>query len=493
MRRFALGTPADRKLVLIELQGANMSVIRMLPDGTSKRTDRKLATEAEAQAVSQQLAAELISRGYVEQNGHGSRPARSASQKGAAPRPARRAPLDDEFDPGHLYHLVEESPVSAEPLMPQLAPRPPVEPAASPDVKKTKKGGKKKKKKSASSPDALDKRVLAVIGVVGAIFLAGLAYIIWDQFIKPPSIVGTWRGSLTDYDIGSMITHTKYDLILDEKHRASMTLQEKFTSVGTYSLKGNRLKLSLKSQGEDGELDDSPTDTEYKISLGSATLDLKDPQTGKLTVQLIRFRDPPVIGQKAEKVTKVVISPTLAGDLAKFDPAEDQKLASVEYSPKDNAFKVRYPEGWQPDTGGRPDNTYSWVSFTHDSAKIDVRADIKGSLMSGSDAASGAQFEEGSEMAPVHRAHELYAKEAADDFSDFKESIPEVLKGSALGEGRISQFNATESGLLGSKLWGYHATLLTKDRRVTVLCRCPGKEFSKLKATFLAVCRSLSR
>ena len=35
--------------------------------------------------------------------------------------------------------------------------------------------------------------------------------------------------------------------------------------------------------------------------------------------------------------------------------------------------------------------------------------------------------------------------------------------------------------------------LLTNDRRVTVLCHCPVAELGKLKPTFLAVCRSLSR
>ena len=272
-----------------------------------------------------------------------------------------------------------------------------------------------------------------------------------------------------------------------------MTLQEKFTSVGTYSLKGNRLKLSLKSQSEDGELDDTPAETEYKILSRQRDARSHGPQTGKLAVQLIRFREPPVIGKKPEKAAKQVISANLAADLEKFDQAEDQKLASVEFSPKDGAFKVRYPQGWQTDTGSRPDNLYSWASFTHDSAKIEVRADVKGSLMSGSDAAPGHSSRKAASSPPFIALTRSTRRLPSDDFSDFKESKPEVLKGSALGEGRISQFTATETGLFGSKLWGYHATLLTRDRCVTVLCQCHGEEFAKLKPTFLAVCRSLAR
>jgi hypothetical protein len=495
MRRFALGSPTDRKIVLIELTGTRMNVVRIMPDGSTKRTERQLQSDAEARAVSTQFANELIARGYVEQNGGGTPPPnQQVRTTRPASRPAPAARKVQEVDSSHLFDLDEASTQSAEPVMPRLAARPGPESAAMvAEAKPKKASGKKKKKKKAGNPDALDKRVIALFGVVGAVLLGGLAFIVWDQFIKPPSIVGTWRGSMTDYEIGHMIIHTKYDLILDEKHRASLTMQEKFTSVGTYSLKGNRLKLSLKGQSEDGELDDTPAETEYKISLGSATLDLMDPQTGKLAVQLIRFREEPAIGKKPEKAAKQVVSANLAADLEKFDQAEDLKLASVEFSPKDGAFKVRHPQGWQTDTGSRPDNLYSWASFTHDSAKVEVRADVKGSLLSGSDAASGAQFEPGSEFAPVHRAHSLYAKNASDDFSDFKESKPEVLKGSALGEGRISQFTAKETGLFGSKLWGYHATLLTRDRCVTVLCQCHGDEFANLKPTFLAVCRSLAR
>jgi hypothetical protein len=492
MRRFALGDPTERKIIIVELSGTRMSVMRMMPDGTTKRTERRLETEAEARDVSEQFASELISRGYVEQNEGGPWKSQPARLKNAAVKATAVAEQIDEVDFDVRFDLDESPTVSPGPVMPRLAPRAAVESLGGVDGKKPKKsGGKKKKKQKTGNPDALDRRVLAAIGAVCAVLLAGLGFIVWDQFIRPPSIVGTWRGSLTDYEIGHMIIHNSYDLILDEDHRASLTLQDKFTSVGTYSVKGNRLKLTLKSQDEHGELDDTPVESEYTITLGRATLDLNDPATGKLAVQLIRFREPPVIGKKPRKASTPAASVNLAADLKKIDKAEDDRLAAVEFSPQDGAFKVRHPQGWQTDTGSRPDNLYSWASFTQDSARIEVRADVKGSLMSGSD--SAGQYEEGSEAAPVHRAHELYAKTAGDDFSDFKESKPEVLKGSGLGEGRISQFTATESGLFGSKLWGYHATLLTKDRCITVLCQCPGKEFAKFKPTFLAVCRSLAR
>ena len=94
---------------------------------------------------------------------------------------------------------------------------------------------------------------------------------------------------------------------------------------------------------------------------------------------------------------------------------------------------------------------------------------------------------------PLSSRHELYKKAAADDYGDFNESKPAIFKGSLLGEGRISTFTAAAEGLFGSKLRGYHVTLLTRDRRVTILCHCPEKELAKFKPIFLAVCRNLSR
>jgi hypothetical protein len=481
MRRFSLGSATDRKIVVIELDGTRMSVIQMLPDGSSKRTAKDLCSAAEAQAASERMARELIARGFVERVDGGSKSARPAKPGVPDPKPAVKASPPDNLDGSYLF-ADEEAPVAtvAPVLSRQSAPAA-AKAAAEADPKLKKKGGKKKKKTGDSS--ALDKRVLAAVGAFGALLIGLFAYMIYDGFLKPSTIVGTWRGSMTEFETGHAIIHTSYDLILDEHKRASMTLQEKYTSVGTYSRKGNRLKLSFKD--EEG----ATTETQYKIALGRSTLDLLDPETGKLVVQLIRFREPPNVGGKPQPPP----APTgLAGtDTEPVDKAADERIAAVEFAAKDNAFKLRHPEGWESDTGSRPDNTYSWATVSHDSAKIRIIADIKGSLMSGSDASR--EHEEESEMAPVHVAHELYKKVAAEDYGDFNESKPAVFKGSQLGEGRISVFSAAAEGLFGSKLRGYHVTLLTKDRRVTVLCHCPEKEFATLKPTFLAVCRSLSR
>jgi hypothetical protein len=490
MRRFSTESTSGRKVVVLDLEGARLTVLKVKPDGTSDRTVRTLGSEDEASRAQEQLVRELVSRGYAEHK------AATARASGAAPKSANRAdrpsaspaarpaPVvteQEEDDRSPLYELAEEAVATSQPAIPRLQPLPAAAPSSEAAPKKKKK---KKGKKKQAQGDGLDKRVIAGVAGVGLLLLGGLFYIIYDGFLKPPSIVGTWRGANTDYEIGGPIVYTEYDLILDEKKNASMTFPSKDTETGTYSLKGNRLKLSLKDK--DGEA----TDLEYKIVLGRVTLDLNDPNTGKRIVQLIRFREPPVVSQTKAKPSAAPtdVAPPEPG---KEDPAEDARLASEQLSVKDQAFRVRYPKGWEADTGSRPDNTYSWAKFTKDSATIEIYADVAGSLMSGSD--SAGQYEEGSEFAPVHKAHELYKRTAAEEFSDFADGQPAVLKGSGLGEGRISIFTASTGGLFSSKLRGYHATLLSRDRRVTVLAHCPEKEFPKLKPTFLAVCRSLSR
>jgi hypothetical protein len=174
------------------------------------------------------------------------------------------------------------------------------------------------------------------------------------------------------------------------------------------------------------------------------------------------------------------------------DKSADAKLVSVAFSPKDGAFKINHPTGWDVETGSRPDNTYSWARFTKGGAKVQVYADVAGSLMSGSDAAFGQEQESGSASAPVHRAHEGY-RDAGEGLNDYRESEPAAFEGSGLGEGRIASWTASDGGLFGGKLRGYRVTLLTNNRRLTIVCQAPEKEFEKFKPTFLAICRSANR
>jgi hypothetical protein len=476
MRTFTFGSGADRRLVMIEVQGTSVVVTDKKADGTAKRKEKELLSEDQARKALEQMARELASRGYVEQARNGPSQSKPKSKPAATPSAKLNAAL--------LFE--EDADVATTPSLPPRAAA-----AASADdeddapaakAAKKKSGRKKKRKKASGGGDGLDMRVMAGVGAIGALLAVGLLFFIYDSFLKTPSIVGVWAGSRTEHEISRYVRHTTYGLILDDQHHAASSI-EGGTRDGTYMLQGDMLTLTFKD--EDGEI----FQEEYKVALGSVTLDLFDPKSGKKIVQLVRQRAKPVVAKGGGAKKKEMEAP---GDLAagKVDAAADAKLASVEFTPKDGAFKVRHPAGWTVETGSRPDNTYSWGRFTKGSGKIQIFADVAGSLMSGSDSAHNV--EEGSEFAPVHRAHELYTRTVSEMYSEFQESEPTVFKGAPVGEGRLAAFTASAGGLFGGKLKGYRVTLLTSNRRLTVLCEAPEKEFESLKPTFLAVCRSVS-
>lgn len=483
MRRFSHGDAAARKVVTIELRGQTLLVVRLKPDGTSTRQEQALPSEAVAKAVADKLAGELLAKGYREHGGKKTAPPPSAngSRPAPPPRPRPAAPPPEPDGP-NIFDDLELVESSAPPLA-RLAPLP----QAASEAPAKKKAGKKKKKKGKGpkNPDALDKRVLAAVAAVGLLIVGGVGYMGYDMFLKPASIVGVWKGSMVEHEIGRSLSHTSYSLTLDASKHASMSIDDHDMGSGVYSVKGNRLTLKLKDEeGEESERD-------FKFKVDTASLSLIDPDSNKLLVDLVRqFREPdsPAAGKaKAAAAAKELVDD---GDM-KVDADADKALASVEMSAKDGAFRLRHPPGWETQTGGKADNTYSYILLDKGAAKIAVYADVTGSLISGADSANAGDFEEGSPFAPVHKAHEHYAKTGTEELGEYQESEPKVFKDSGFGEGRISVFTAS-AGMFGGKLKGYHATVMNRDRRISAMAYGPAEDFPKLRATYLAVCRSLS-
>ncbi|WP_435017823.1 hypothetical protein TA3x_005443 [Tundrisphaera sp. TA3] len=483
MRTFTIGAGDDRKSVTLEVQGSWLRVTKDRPDGTQKVEMKEFEGEANARAASKDAARQLIAHGYKEANAAPATPraaeAPARSKSKSRPKAAAKSPgLPAGLDLGFLADD-DEAPEGPEAMpLGRLAPPP----AAAEARPKKKKAGRKKKRNQAQPGQGgdLDKRVIAGIAAFGLACLAVVGFLGYKAFLEPPSIVGNWEGSRTEHEIGKSLTNTQYVLILDGQGRASMAIDDGPATSGTYAYRKGRLNLSLKD--EEGRT----SEVQYRTALGGATLDLFDPASGKKLVQLIRFHKAPVVG--GGKPT-----PEAPRDLANApaDKAADEKLASVPFGSKDGAFALRHPPGWEAETGGRSDNLYSWAKLTKGSFRIRIYADAAGSLMAGPN--PHEQFEEGSELAPVHGAHERYKKDAAELYKDYAESEPAAFKGSTLGEGRIATFTATGDGVFGAKLRGIRVTLLTNDRRLSVFCEAPTKQFDQMLPTFLATCRSLSR
>jgi hypothetical protein len=317
MRRFSIGSGTDRKIVVIELSGTRMSVVQMTPDAGSKRSEKQFGSEAEARSASDDMARELISRGYKEPVARGTK---RASTGAAVAKPAARAREYEEDEAKGVFDDIEERAATAAPVLTRLASAPTLNSSTGDAPKKKKKTGGKKKKKKAQGGDGLDKRVLAGVGAIGAVLVGIVAFMAYDTFLKPATIVGVWQGSLVEHVISRRLTKTRYDLIVDDKRRAAFAIQklgeESTYLVGTCDVTGNRLKLTLKD--EDG----NPRDREFKIALGSVTLDLYDLKSGELLVQMLRQRDKPVVRPHAAPRESKEAEPPAAGDAEKVDDSE---------------------------------------------------------------------------------------------------------------------------------------------------------------------------
>jgi hypothetical protein len=290
MRRFTLGSGTDGKIVAIELIGTRMRVVQKMPTTGTKRSEKHFGSEAEARSASDQMARQLISRGYAEEDARRPEPAKTGA---ATPKPATGVRPNDAAAASHAFDDLEAPAARVATVLPRLASAPGAKSSAGDVPRKKKNTGGKKKKQKAQSSNALDGRVLAGVGAVGVVLLGIIAFIAYDLFVKPPTIVGVWGGGLLEHVISKSLGTTKYDLILDDKGKAAFAIKrpgepsEKI--VGTYVVKGKRLKLE--GADEDGD----HLDFEYKIALGSVTLELYDLESGKLLVQMLRSKDKPVV------------------------------------------------------------------------------------------------------------------------------------------------------------------------------------------------------
>jgi hypothetical protein len=152
-------------------------------------------------------------------------------------------------------------------------------------------------------------------------------------------------------------------------------------------------------------------------------------------------------------------------------------------------FACEVPKGWEVDKGGKADSPNSFVKSTQGNAEIKVVADFAGSLFGDMAKTSGSALG-GDEEPPVARVHPMGVRQMKEDFSDYEERDPKPVT-SKLGEGRRSTFIA--SGSVGGKTYGYRATYLSGDRRISVVCTCPATNWKSLKPAFERVIASLHR
>jgi hypothetical protein len=158
------------------------------------------------------------------------------------------------------------------------------------------------------------------------------------------------------------------------------------------------------------------------------------------------------------------------------------------YHSADGRFSCDYPKGWEIEAvAGKPDSPFSHAKFSKGSAEIRVDADFAGSLFGDIAKAGGAMG--GNSEAPTARVHPLGIRHMKEEYSNYQEREPKAFQSKGMSEGRRSVFIADQT--LGGKIYGYRATLLSNDRRITVICSCPATNFQTLKPAFEKVIASL--
>jgi len=130
------------------------------------------------------------------------------------------------------------------------------------------------------------------------------------------------------------------------------------------------------------------------------------------------------------------------------------------------------------------------------SARIDVDADLQGSLMGDiARAPAGALGDVAPGLAakvkpPVEVVHGMNKKKVSGDYADYKEQPAKPFT-SAVGEARISEFTGTSGGSFKEKIHGYRVTMLGGERAVTVISKCTEEDWPNLKAPFARVIQSV--
>jgi hypothetical protein len=164
--------------------------------------------------------------------------------------------------------------------------------------------------------------------------------------------------------------------------------------------------------------------------------------------------------------------------------------AYTPFSDKGGQFVCDAPKGWEVDAGGRPDSPNSFAKFSKGAALISVKSDLAGSLY-GDMAKSVGSGLGGEAEHPSARVHEMGIRRMKEEFSNYNEREPVVVKSQGLGEGRRATFIADQS--MGGKVYGYRATFLGGDRRIEVICTCPATNWKALKPAFEQVIVGLRR
>ena len=158
------------------------------------------------------------------------------------------------------------------------------------------------------------------------------------------------------------------------------------------------------------------------------------------------------------------------------------------YTALDNSFSCDGPVGWKQQETGAPAGALSTVSYELGPARVRVVSDAAGSLLSESFVAANANLPPDQQKPPVEKLHEMDEKQLADSLTDYQEQPAQKLP-SPFGDARVSEWTATGHG---GALHGYRATMLGRERELTVICIAPQQNWTVLQPAFQRILNSVT-
>lgn len=176
----------------------------------------------------------------------------------------------------------------------------------------------------------------------------------------------------------------------------------------------------------------------------------------------------------------------------------------VAFEAIDKSFKGVAPEGWKVQRSGLQ-GTVAGAKISQQDATVQITADLQGSLMGDMMTASNSQMGGLTEGLPenmrppagmtkpaVEKLHAAGEKAGSKGLENYEEKPMQTLQ-SPLGEGRFSEFTGEEKGYIGGeKYHGLRVTILSGERRVTVVARCLEENWATLRPAFERVITGLA-
>ncbi|HET6384967.1 MAG TPA: hypothetical protein VFJ58_16370 [Armatimonadota bacterium] len=167
------------------------------------------------------------------------------------------------------------------------------------------------------------------------------------------------------------------------------------------------------------------------------------------------------------------------------------------FSAPDGSFAGDGPTGWAT-TSSSANAVAGGTAFQSGSARISIVSDLAGSLVGDLSRSADASLSSMSGMVPglklpqvlpVQKVHDMGKKSMEDLFKSYQEQPAQAFQ-ARFGDARISEFTA-DGGWMAGSLRGYRVTMLSNDRRVSIVCRCSAGDWNNLHPAFIHVINSI--